>query len=152
VTDPMSLHRRRRAAWCAVLRLSLALLCSACSGTPSPHPGSRIGVAVKDFHIGLGKSHVSAGRVAFDIHNGGPSTHEFVVVRTDLGDADLPIGADGLSVDEDSAQVHVVAEDSELDIGESQVLAVSLPNGHYVVYCNLPGHYLGGMHASLLVT
>ena len=57
-----------------------------------------------------------------------------------------------LSVDEDSPQIHVVTEDSELDIGESRVLVVSLPPGHYVFYCNLEGHYLGGMHASLVVS
>lgn len=152
MTDPLRLHRRRRSACWAVLGLSLALLCPACSGAPSARPGSVIGVAVKDFHIGPGKTHVSAGQVAFDIHNGGPSTHEFVVVRTDLGDADLPLGPDGLSVDEDSPQIHLVTEDSELDIGESRVLVVSLPPGHYVFYCNLEGHYLGGMHASLVVS
>jgi uncharacterized cupredoxin-like copper-binding protein len=150
--DRVSPHRGRRLACWAVLGLSLALLCPACSGTSSTRPGSVIGVAVKDFHIGPGKTHVSAGRVAFDIHNGGPSTHEFVVVRTDLGDADLPLGPDGLSVDEDSPEIHVVTEDSELDIGESRVLVVSLPPGHYVFYCNLEGHYLGGMHASLVVS
>ena len=150
--DPVSLHRRRRLARWAVLGLSLALLCLACSGTPSARLGSVTDVAVKDFHIGPGKTHVSAGQVAFRVHNGGPSTHEFVVARTDLGDADLPLGPDGLSVDEDSPQIHAVTEDSELDIGESRVLVASLPPGHYVFYCNLEGHYLGGMHASLVVS
>ena len=54
--------------------------------------------------------------------------------------------------DEFRGQLDLVKEDSELDIGVSRALVVDLPPGHYVLYCNLEGHYLGGMHASLVVT
>ena len=36
-----------------------------------------------------------AGKVTLSVSNIGPTTHEFVVVRTDLPDGELPIGADG---------------------------------------------------------
>jgi uncharacterized cupredoxin-like copper-binding protein len=36
-----------------------------------------------------------------------------------------------------------------LKLGESDDLTLRLPPGHYVLWCNLEGHYLGGMHASL---
>jgi hypothetical protein len=149
---PVSQHRRRRLARRAVLGLGLALLCTACTSSPAVRSGTSVGVAVRDFQIQLARSTVRAGGVSFDLYNHGPSTHEFVAVQTDLSDANLPVGPDGLSVDENAPQIHVVAEDSELDIGESRVLTVDLPPGHYVLYCNLQGHYLGGMHASLVAT
>ena len=32
-----------------------------------------------------------------------------------------------------------------------QTLVLHLAPGHYVLYCNLEGHYLGGMYAALTV-
>lgn len=100
----------------------------------------------------MARTELPAGQVAFNVSNRGPSTHEFLIVRTDLRADNLPIGSDGLTVNEDSAQLDLIEEDSELDIGVSRTLVVDLPAGHYVFYCNLEGHYLGGMHASLVVT
>src|SRR5919197_4049848 len=139
----------RRGGWTArvVLGLCLVMACSACSGAPSPG-GSRsdVPVTLGDFHVRVGKDTVASGPVTFDIHNRGPSTHEFVIVRTDLGSSDLPLGADGLTVDEDSPEIQFVSEDPDLDVGDDRLLEVDLPAGHYVLYCNLEGHYLGGMH------
>ena len=33
----------------------------------------------------------------------------------------------------------------------TRLLGLGLTPGNYVLYCNLEGHYLGGMHASLAV-
>jgi hypothetical protein len=138
----------RTALW-----LSLAMALSACSGaSPSTPSGREVPVTLKDFRIGVPKAPVSAGELSFDIHNRGPSTHEFLIVRTDLPSSDLPLGPDGLTVDEESPELHFVKEYPDLDIGDTRVLQVHLPPGHYVMYCNLEGHYLGGMHASLVVT
>jgi uncharacterized cupredoxin-like copper-binding protein len=148
----MSVRRRGGLIRSALLGLGVAMVCSSCSGTPSVRADSQVAVTLKDFDVGLMKSEVPAGQVAFNIYNRGPSTHEFLIVRTDLGAGDLPIGPDGLTVDEDSPQLHLVKEDSEVDIGVSRALVVDLPPGHYVFYCNLEGHYLGGMYASLVIT
>jgi Sulfocyanin (SoxE) domain len=148
----MNTHRRAGLRRSAVLGLGLAMAFSSCSGPPPRHVDTQVGVTLKDFDVDLEATHVPAGNVAFNIYNRGPSTHEFLIVRTDLGAGGLPIGSDGLTVDENSAQLDLVKEDSELDIGVSRALVVDLPPGHYVFYCNLEGHYLGGMHASLVVT
>jgi uncharacterized cupredoxin-like copper-binding protein len=148
----MSTHQPPGLIRSAVLGLGLAMTFSSCSGPPPPHVDSQVGVILKDFTVDMGTTEVPAGHVAFSVFNRGPSTHEFLIVRTDLGSGNLPIGSDGLTVDEDSAQLDPVKEDSELDIGISRALVVDLAPGHYVLYCNLEGHYLGGMHASLVVT
>jgi uncharacterized cupredoxin-like copper-binding protein len=130
-----------------VLALALVALAPSCSAGHEPRHGTDLGVTLRDFHIGLGRATVPSGPVTFDVHNVGPSTHEFLVVRTKLAAGRLPIGTDGLRVNEDSPLLHAVKEDSELDLGDAHQVSVNLPPGDYVLYCNLEGHYLGGMHA-----
>jgi uncharacterized cupredoxin-like copper-binding protein len=145
----------KRGGWMvqAVAAISLLMVSSACSGGPSPgRSGTDVPVKLKDFRIGLASHTLAAGRIDFDIRNPGPSTHEFLIVRTDLPSSRLPLGRDGLTVDEESPELDLVEEDSELDIGAIRVMQVDLSPGHYVLYCNLEGHYLGGMHTSLVVT
>jgi uncharacterized cupredoxin-like copper-binding protein len=109
-----------------------------------------VDVTIKDFSIRTSTPTVNAGQIAFNIYNRGPATHEFVVVRTDLPDDQLPIGADGLSVDEDA--LAGVGELSEVNIWTSHILDLRLTPGRYVFFCNLDGHYLGGMHTTFVVS
>ena len=124
---------------------------SACTGGPSAPHGPSLDVTIRDFRITASSSTVPAGQVALLVHDKGPSTHELVVVRTDLPAAQLPLRPDGLLVDEDSPQLHSVDELSELDVGDRARLVLNLSPGRYVLFCNLEGHYLGGMHALLQV-
>jgi uncharacterized cupredoxin-like copper-binding protein len=109
-----------------------------------------VDVTLRDFSIRTSTSTVAAGTVAFSIDNRGPATHEFVVVRTDLPHDRLPAAADGLSVDEDA--LTGVGEISEVDIWTISTLELRLAPGHYVFFCNLEGHYLGGMSGTLVVS
>ena len=133
-----------------VLAVSLALT-PACSNGPSSPSGTGVSVTLKDFHVSASVQKVRTGIVRFRIENRGPSTHEFVVVRTDVPAGGLPLGPDGLRVDEDSPLLRHVGEDPELDIEDTGVVALQLPPGHYTMFCNMEGHYLGGMHVSLAV-
>lgn len=120
---------------------------AACAPTPAPTDAG-IGVTEKDFAIQVPASIPSGGDVIFHVTNEGPATHEFVVVRSDLPSGELPIGPDGLSADEDA--VENMGEISQVDYGSTETLHLSLPPGRYVLFCNLEGHYLGGMHAALV--
>jgi uncharacterized cupredoxin-like copper-binding protein len=126
------------------------LLAPACSGPGAAPSGPRIDVTLKDFRIDSATASVAAGDVGFRIHNDAPATHEFVVVRTDLPAGGLPIATDGLSVDEDTLEP--IGELGEVDAGTIGSLSLHLTPGRYVFFCNLEGHYLGGMHAVLEVT
>ena len=142
----IQLHRRRRGLFvCAATFIVL----SSCSSTVRPS-GPSVDVTIRDFSIRTSTPTVNAGQIAFDIYNQGPATHEFVVVRTDLPDDQLPIGADGLSVDEDA--LTGVGELSEVNIWTSHILDLRLTPGRYVFFCNLDGHYLGGMHMTFVVS
>ena len=93
-----------------------------------------------------------AGTVRFHILGKGPTSHEFILVRTDRDPAKLPLQRDGLTVNETAPGIDLVDEADGLDIDDRQTLALRLAPGHYVMYCNLEGHYLGGMHAALTVS
>jgi uncharacterized cupredoxin-like copper-binding protein len=123
----------------------LALVAGACSSG-----SGGIDATVQDFAISLGESDVTSGEVTFDIHNDGPSTHEFVVVRTDAAPDALPLTSAGDEVDEE--QVEGVGEEEDIPAGSDVSLTLDLAPGSYVVICNITGHYNQGMHAALTVS
>jgi uncharacterized cupredoxin-like copper-binding protein len=117
---------------------------------PTPS-GTPVNVLLKDFEVQQDAAVVPAGTVSFRIRNQGPTSHEYVVVRTDRAPDKLPLQRDGLTVDEEGPGMDLVDEAEALDIDDRQTLVLDLAAGHYVMYCNLEGHYLGGMHAALTV-
>jgi uncharacterized cupredoxin-like copper-binding protein len=138
-------NRLRRPLLVAVL---VPLLLVAC--TDKKPEGTPVDVTLKDFSITPTDQTVAAGPVVLRVANEAPVTHEFIVVRTDLPPDELPIGPDGLSVNEE--WLSSMGELSENVAGTTNLLSLNLAPGHYVFFCNLEGHYLGGMHAGLEVT
>ncbi len=152
---------RRYVAVPAFLLLLLGAACSSndnsSNGASSGSTGSStstsggIGATEKDFSITLDSSTASAGSVTFDVTNDGPSTHEFVVFKTDLAPDALPLTNDGI-VDEKGKGLTAIDEIEDIASGSSQNLTTNLDAGSYVVICNLPGHYAQGMRAPLTVS
>jgi uncharacterized cupredoxin-like copper-binding protein len=140
---------KRSRGWPGVAVILIAL--SACSFQAPPRARTTIPVMMKDYRISSSVAAIPAGIVSFDVHNRGPSTHEFVVFETDPSADQMPLGADGLTIDEDSPFLRHVGEFSQIDIGRSRTLDLRLHPGRYVLVCNLEGHYLGGMHFVLTV-
>lgn len=138
-------HRIGRATPLAVLMPFLLVAC-----TQKSPAGPSLDVTLHDFHITSAEQTVAAGNVVIQVHNDAPMTHEFVVVRTDLPADRLPIGPDGLSVNEE--WLSSMGELDDVPASETRSLPLDLPPGRYVFFCNLEGHYLGGMHAVLEVT
>jgi uncharacterized cupredoxin-like copper-binding protein len=127
----------------------LALVPMACGPAEPAASGPVFDVTIKDFKVRPSSPTVPAGTVTLSVSNVGPTTHEFVVVRTDLPDGELPIGADGLSVDED--RLDDVDEIEGVEDGSTEQVTVRLKPGRYVFFCNFEGHYLAGMHAPVRV-
>lgn len=129
---------------------AVLLLLPGCSTEPSAPSGPVLRVRIKDFKIRPALPSLDEGPVTLSVWNEGPSTHEFVVVQSDLPSDELPLGADGLSVDEDA--VVPIDEITQVDAKTQGTLALTLSPGSYVLFCNLEGHYLGGMNASIEVS
>jgi len=134
------------------LSVALTLLALvACSHKPMASSGATVPVSLQDYRIMSSIATTPAGEVSFDVHNRGPSTHEFVVFETAQPADRMPLGGDGLTIDEDSSLLRRVGEMAQVDIGQSRRLVLRLTPGTYVLVCNMEGHYLGGMHFSLVV-
>ena len=135
-----------RVAAVVVVAAPLVVGCNASAAAPAA-----VSVTAKEFQLALGSPTAAAGTVTFTIKNDGTVTHEFVVIKTDLASDKLPTAADG-NVDEESSELTHVDEVEDITAGSTKPLKVDLPAGHYVLVCNLPGHYAGGMRAKLDVT
>jgi uncharacterized cupredoxin-like copper-binding protein len=85
--------------------------------------------------------------VRLAVNNRGPIAHELVVAR-DRGPA-LPIRDDGITIDEDALGDDVVGVLEAAQPGVND-LDVDLAPGRYVLFCNMSGHYKGGMRTELV--
>lgn len=91
-------------------------------------------------------STVPSGQVTFNVTNDGTMVHEMVVVKTDQTPQQL-MQKDG-TADESTS----VGEAADIPAGGSKSVTLTLPPGKYVLLCNLPGHYKGGMYATFTAT
>ena len=145
---------RRRWAWALVLVLAAVAVAVPLTVVRRQEPtlsGTPVNVLLEDFEVRHDAALVPSGTVSFRIRNQGPTSHEVIVVRTDRAPDKLPLQPDGLTVDEEGPGVEFLEEVEGLDIDDRQTLVLDLAAGNYVLYCNLEGHYLGGMHAALSV-
>jgi uncharacterized cupredoxin-like copper-binding protein len=148
------IRARRRWAWALALvlaALAVAVPLTVTRRQEPPPRGTPVNVLLDDFKVRRDAAVVPAGTVSFRILNEGPTTHEVIVIRTDRASDKLPLQRDGLTVDEEAPGIDLLDEVEGLDIDDRRTLVLDLSPGHYVLYCNLEGHYLGGMHEELTV-
>jgi hypothetical protein len=146
--------RPTRQAYCLgaiCLLVALPVLVS-CTHSRMPWTGAVVKVSVRNFAIDAPTA-VPAGAIHFVVHSAGPTMHEFNIAQTDLGADALPLAADG-TVDDTKphAGFTLVAGLPGIDLGETKTLSATLPPGHYVLYCNMDGHYTAGMSRPFTVT
>ena len=91
---------------------------------------------------------VQTGDFRFELSNADGVRHSFVVVRTDLEGEDLPLSNGRVDLEEAGELVGTV---ETVLPGGSQGRTFSLPPGRYVLYCDIAGHYEGGMYYTLVV-
>ena len=132
--------------------LIIIVLAARPSGGLSVPAGSHVvHVEERDFHITIPQTTFSAGNLILVDTNHGPSPHELVMWKTSAPGDGLPLAKD-LRVNEDSNALDKVLDSgSSLQPNETRILSVALDPGHYVLVCNLPGHYHAGMHVDITV-
>jgi len=119
--------------------------------------GTVIGVTLQEWAVVPAQNSAPSGEVIFEVTNDGPEdVHEFVVLKTDLDAASLPVDDNGV-VDEEGGGIEVIDEIEDIAVGDSQDLTVQLEPGSYVLLCNIwsedeqEAHYQLGMRAGFSV-
>lgn len=140
--------------------LFVLVLLSGCSGSDNP-PAAGSSVSVEtvsaeltEWAITLDKVTVVNRGVTFKAKNTGTVVHELVVLKTDLA-------ADALQVVEGKVQEdavgQVIGEIEEFAPGTEAEVILDLPEGSYVLFCNVldsgetEGHYQKGMRIAFTV-
>jgi uncharacterized cupredoxin-like copper-binding protein len=144
-----TLRRAARVLPCLFACAVAASALSACSSRSTEPKGTVVHVTLRDFRIKVSRSRVPAGDVQLVVQNNGPDTHEMLVARTS---APLPLRADGITVDEKALEPVTVEEVEGEAHGHVFVAHFKLRPGRYVLFCNMAGHYLGGMRARLVAS
>ena len=127
------------------LLLGALLVAGACGGTPESTEQPTLTVELTDFAVKADPGTVKAGHNVFAIRNRASMIHDLVVIKTDLAPNALPL--DGGKAKEDGKLAGV----ANISAGVSRKLVLELPAGHYVLMCNVPGHYQLGMRTALTV-
>jgi uncharacterized cupredoxin-like copper-binding protein len=118
---------------------------TATTPTEPEESGKAIEVALNEWKVVVGAPSVGAGATKFEAENAGKVEHELVVLETDTKAADLTV--EGATAKEEGTNL---GEASGIAPGERGEVSVELASGtHYVLLCNLPGHYQQGMYTDL---
>ena len=146
--------RRRAALHPAAAALTLLLVaCSAGEASPSTDvslvpstagtvaspslPAGVVAVSLNEMDLVLSSEMAPAGEVTFQIKNTGELPHELVVIRTEKDADELPV--EEVKVVE--RNLEIVARSEHIQAAQEATLTVDLTPGHYVLICNLSGHY-----------
>ena len=125
---------------------------SAANAPTAAAPVTPLPVTEHDFAIQPAPASLPAGLIDLAVTDRGPSAHEMLIFQTDLAADKLPLGPDG-RVDEGGDGVLKVFDSGDnIAVGTTKTFHIALAAGHYVMVCNLPGHYLAGMHTAFTVT
>ena len=128
--------------------IGLALLAGVVATACSPSPATTqtpVRVTLDEFSIKLSATSAPAGKVTFDVVNQGKIEHELVVLKSDLAPNTLKMrSADPTKVDEEAGAKNL-GEVENVAAGTTKPGTFDLPAGKYVLICNTPEHYKGGM-------
>jgi len=126
----------------------VAMALSACGN--GGEPSTDLQVTTTEFAFSPASWTVPADQeISIDITNNGTVVHEWVLLQPGVNitsEADLPETEEELLAD-------FVYVEEEVDPGATKTLTFTAPAaGTYQVICAIPGHFGGGMNATLNVT
>jgi uncharacterized cupredoxin-like copper-binding protein len=134
---------------------TVTVLLSDKGATATPAQGLSMGKPGMDmnmatFSVKALPQRIKAGTVTFKVTNMSSDTiHEMILSPVADPTKPLPFDQANSKVLEDTAG-HL-GEVSELDPHKTGALTVDLAPGTYVLYCNIPGHFDGGMWTTVTV-
>jgi uncharacterized cupredoxin-like copper-binding protein len=138
------------AAGCSLVALvgSVALVWLHSDKVPETASATVVSIIERDFRITAPAS-VRAGDAVLRVKNEGPDDHELIVVKEDVP---LPRRADAVTIDEDAVESRTIGTLEPGEPGSVRDLHVHLAPGRYALFCNMGGHFMGGMQTIVNVT
>lgn len=122
-------------------------------GTAKPMGMAMMGADMSMVTMGITPDVASfpAGEITFKATNDSTDViHEMILAPVADPAKPLLYNSELERVDEEAAGS--LGEVSELEPGSSGALTVTLEPGTYILYCNIPGHYIMGMWSLITVT
>jgi uncharacterized cupredoxin-like copper-binding protein len=135
----------RRVGLLGIVAVLAAFVAAIVVATNSDAASKSSTVTLSEFKVSPSPKSVSHGKVTFTVKNKGHMEHELVVMKTTKSASKLPVSGSRAS-DKGS-----VGEVEDIGAGKSKKLTLNLKKGHYVLICNIPGHYKGGMRSDFTV-
>jgi len=121
----------------------------------SQEEGTAIEIGLQEWAVLASATSAPAGSVTFTITNHSTEMeHEFKVVKTDLGAANLPTLDDG-NADESQLDIAGAVAAEDLQMGDSATLTLNLEAGSYALICTLTHEaamHMGGATEDAQVT
>ena len=94
--------------------------------------------------INISRKSVPRGNVTFNVTNLASNyVHEVIIAAVTDENQLLTYDATKNKVDEET--IKTLGQVAEIDPSKSASLTLNLKPGKYVLYCNLPGHFMAGM-------
>ena len=140
--------RHRAVGFLVAIALLVAMAAISASTALSRSAKSEIAVTLGkpgELNMKVNATSANAGEVAFVVKNKGKLEHEFVLLRTKTPAAKLPAGDEANTVSERG----FTAELDGIEPSRTVAMVLSLKKGHYVLLCNIEGHYAAGMRSDL---
>ncbi len=158
--DTMERTKMSTKIW-TILGLSLPVLVFATLGASqeamAEHPKKKVRVELREWSVSPNRTTVKAGWIKFKVWNTGSRYHEFVIIKTDEDSVNLPRNREP-NEEEDMESIRVpenavdlIDEIEAFAPGHHKMKRVLLEPGHYALICNLPDHYMMGMHTNFEV-
>ena len=141
----MSSISHRRVGLLGFLAVLAAIIAAIAFATNSDAASKSTTVTLSEFKVSPSPKSVSAGKVTFNVKNKGDMEHELVIIKTSKSASKLPVSGNRAS---DKGEV---GEIEDIAAGKSKKHSFNLKKGHYVLICNIPGHYKAGMRADFTV-
>ena len=139
-----SISHRRVYLLGALAVLAAAIVAVVLASTSSAASKSST-VRLSEFKVSPSPKTVSHGKVTFTVKNAGDMEHELTVIKTSKSASKLPVSGNRAS------EKGKVGEVEDIAAGKSKKLSLNLKAGHYVLICNIPGHYKAGMRSDFTV-
>jgi uncharacterized cupredoxin-like copper-binding protein len=141
----MSSLSHRRAGLLGIIAVLAAVIAAVAIATSSDAATKSAAVTLSEFKVSPSPKSVSAGKVTFTVKNTGHMEHELTIIKTSKGASKLPVASKRAS------ETGKIGEIEDVGAGKSKKHTFNLKKGHYVLICNIPGHYQAGMRADFTV-